>query len=165
MRANAKGIVVPFNVSLVIIDHVLFWVGLGMMPGCPLSFACAGVSDVLGFGPGVLLVLPAGAILVMAWSLMAMVLSGRMAYASLRAGGALLALQLFINRMYLGMAQALPDTHVWLSDEDGHHLLGAVQVALLAAFLASAVRWLWQRHARKRACTRGDASCVRRSRQ
>jgi len=150
---------------VLVLDHVLFWGGLCLMPGLPLSFACGAVSEVLGFGPGVLLVFPAGAILLMAWSLMAMVLSGRMAHAILRSGGALLAIQMAINRIYLAMAQALPDAHAWLGDEEGHHLLLAVQVALLAAFLASAVRWLWQRHARKRACPRGAGSCVQGSKQ
>jgi len=153
------------RIWVLMLDHGLFWVGLGMMPGCPVSFACAAVSEVLGFGPRVLLVFPAGAILLMAWSLMAVVLSGRMAHAILRSGGALLAIQMAINRIYLAMAQALPDANAWLSDEDGHHLLGAVQVALLAAFLVSAVRWLWQRHARERACPRGAASCAQGGKQ
>ena len=136
---------------LLVLDHVLFWGGLGLMPGLPLMFVAVFWQVVLaGFeSPPWLSTFPVATGLLVAWSLMAILASRRMAYSTLRAAGALLTMFFFVTRMYWSQANSQPVMYGWLSAEQGAWFLQVGQIALLAAFLVSAVRWVWSRLARR----------------
>ena len=122
-----------------------------MMPGLPLMFVAVFWQGVLAglASPPWLSTFPAAAALLVAWSLMAILASGTMAYPTLRGAGALLIIGFCVNRVYWGMAESQPVVYGWLSVEQGAWFLKISQLALLAAFLVSGVRWLWNRLARR----------------